>query len=181
MADRMRKQGGSNAAGNRPLSIDEMNTTQAGIMLQSTNDSRIHEMLPNVNQLNQKQIFNQTRVGGFNQTAVAPTNQLAQTQQNTQMRQTMFNGNFMTKLRQSNAGQNGYATQGSNAQYENQVSERDAASSFATNASGIGNQRIGTTNTSAANNQAHLFNLVNQRKTPNANNNNPQQQMMMTT
>jgi len=33
MADRMRKQGGSNAAGNRPLSIDEMNTTQAGIML----------------------------------------------------------------------------------------------------------------------------------------------------
>lgn len=65
MADRMRKQGG-NAAGNRPLSIDEMNTTQTGIMLQSTNDSRIHEMLPNVNQLNQKQIFNQTRVGGFN-------------------------------------------------------------------------------------------------------------------
>lgn len=51
MADRMRKQGGSNATGNRPLSIDEMNTTQAGIMLQSTNDSRIHEMLPNVNQL----------------------------------------------------------------------------------------------------------------------------------
>jgi hypothetical protein len=50
MADRMRKQGGgSNAAGNRPLSIDEMNTTHAGIMLQSTNDSRIHEMLPNVN------------------------------------------------------------------------------------------------------------------------------------
>jgi hypothetical protein len=54
----------------------------------------------------------------------------------------MFNGNFMTKLRQSNAGQNGYSTQtGSHALYENQVlgSERDAASSFATNASGIGN------------------------------------------
>jgi hypothetical protein len=34
MAERMRKQGGSNAVGNnRPLSIDEMNTTQAGIML----------------------------------------------------------------------------------------------------------------------------------------------------
>ena len=54
MADRMRKQGGgSNAGGaNRPLSIDEMNTTHAGIMLQSTNDSRIHEMLPNVNSNN---------------------------------------------------------------------------------------------------------------------------------
>ena len=49
MADRMRKQGGSNAAGNRPLSIDEMNTTHHGVMLQSTNDSRIHEMLPHVN------------------------------------------------------------------------------------------------------------------------------------
>jgi hypothetical protein len=38
MADRMRKQGtqGSNAhhhGGQRPLSIDEMNSTQAGIML----------------------------------------------------------------------------------------------------------------------------------------------------
>ena len=65
MADRMRKQGGvasGNATsfngitggGNRPLSIDEMNTT--GIMLQSTNDSRIHEMLPKMNQ---------TRIGGF--------------------------------------------------------------------------------------------------------------------
>ena len=63
------------------------------------------------------------------------------------------------------------------------ASDRDAGSSFATNASGIGNQRIGTTKTSAANNQAHLFNLVNQRKTPHANNSsgNPQQQMMMTT
>ena len=49
MADRMRKQGGSNAAGNRPLSIDEMNTTHHGVLLQSTNDSRIHEMLPHVN------------------------------------------------------------------------------------------------------------------------------------
>ena len=51
MADRMRKQGGGSnvVGGNRPLSIDEMNTTQAGIMLQSTNDSRIHDMLPNVN------------------------------------------------------------------------------------------------------------------------------------
>jgi len=35
MADRMRKQGGGSnvVGGNRPLSIDEMNTTQAGIML----------------------------------------------------------------------------------------------------------------------------------------------------
>ena len=66
MADRMRKQGGSNAAGNRPLSIDEMNTTHHGVLLQSTNDSRIHEMLPHVNGQNQKQqMFNQTRVGGF--------------------------------------------------------------------------------------------------------------------
>ena len=66
MADRMKKQGGTQGGSNRPLSIDEMNTTQTGIMLQSTNDSRIHEMLPNVNALNQKQLFNQTRVGGFN-------------------------------------------------------------------------------------------------------------------
>ena len=148
MADRMKKQGGHTTQGgsNRPLSIDEMNTTQTGIMLQSTNDSRIHEMLPNVNALNQKQMFNQTRVGGFN-SGGSQNNKLAQTQQQTQMRQTMFNGNFMTKLRQSNAGQNGYQNQ-----YENQQSERDAGSSFATNASGIGNQRIGTTNTSAANN-----------------------------
>ena len=34
MADRMKKQGGThNNASNRPLSIDEMNTTQTGIML----------------------------------------------------------------------------------------------------------------------------------------------------
>mmetsp|Transcript_4103 Transcript_4103/g.6119 ORF Transcript_4103/g.6119 Transcript_4103/m.6119 type:complete len:89 (-) Transcript_4103:570-836(-) len=73
MADRMRKQGGSNAVGgNRPLSIDEMNTT--GIILQSTNDSRIHEMLPNVNQIQQKQnMFNQTRVGNFNSNKLAQT------------------------------------------------------------------------------------------------------------
>ena len=48
MADRMRKQKEGVQAQNRPLSIDEMNTTHNGIMLQSTNDSRIHEMLPNV-------------------------------------------------------------------------------------------------------------------------------------
>lgn len=47
MADRVRKQGVSNHQ-NRPLSIDEMNTTHHGVMLQSTNDSRIHDMLPNV-------------------------------------------------------------------------------------------------------------------------------------
>ena len=62
----MRKQGGgSNVVGNnRPLSIDEMNSTHQGIMLQSTNDSRIHEMLPNVNggnnvaQVNKNHVFN---------------------------------------------------------------------------------------------------------------------------
>jgi len=70
MADRMRKQGANNAANNRPLSIDEMNSTHAGIMLQSTNDSRIHEMLPTVGTsgaqpAGKNHIFNQTRVGGF--------------------------------------------------------------------------------------------------------------------
>lgn len=72
MADRMRKQGTSNHhGGQRPLSIDEMNSTQAGIMLQSTNDSRIHEMLPNVTgaggsgSQSGKHTFNQTRAGGF--------------------------------------------------------------------------------------------------------------------
>lgn len=70
MADRMRKQGGNSGnatsfngitnGGNRPLSIDEMNTTHQGIMLQSTNDSRIHEMLPKMNQ---------TRIGGFGASA----------------------------------------------------------------------------------------------------------------
>lgn len=48
MADRMKKQKVDVVSNNRPLSIDEINTTQTGIMLQSTNDSRIHEMLPNV-------------------------------------------------------------------------------------------------------------------------------------
>jgi len=52
MADRMKNQ----VIGyNRPMSIDEMNST--GIMLQSTNDSRIHEMLPTV-AAKQQQIFN---------------------------------------------------------------------------------------------------------------------------
>jgi len=64
MADRMRKQGGDKTqpGGNRPLSIDEMNSTQTGIMLQSTNDSRIQEMLPGVAK---NAMFNQTKVGGF--------------------------------------------------------------------------------------------------------------------
>jgi hypothetical protein len=46
-----------------------MNTTHAGMMLQSTNDSRIHEMLPNVggNQAQQQKqnMFNQTRGSSF--------------------------------------------------------------------------------------------------------------------
>ena len=61
MADRMRKQGGGSnvVGGNRGLQVDDMNTTHQGIMLQSTNDSRIHDMLPNVNgQGNKNQIFN---------------------------------------------------------------------------------------------------------------------------
>lgn len=63
MADRMRKQGGGSnvVGGNRGgAHIDEMNTTHAGIMLQSTNDSRIHDMLPTVNSQGTKnqQIFN---------------------------------------------------------------------------------------------------------------------------
>lgn len=114
------------------------------------------------------------------------------------MRQTMFNGNFMTKLRQSNAGQsphqgplNGFTGQGmaSNQHYDNMMinhsGDRDqgAISSFASGqqANAVGNHRIGTTNGTAASNQAHLFNLVNQRKTPNTNSNTHQQQMMMTT
>jgi len=59
MADRMKNQV---MGSNRPMSIDEMNST--GIMLQSTNDSRIHEMLPTL-AAKQQQIFNETRVGGF--------------------------------------------------------------------------------------------------------------------
>lgn len=86
------------------------------------------------------------------------------------MRQTMFNSsgnngqnnNFMTKLRSSNAG---------TTQYEiNQLLNQTDRDAFG------GNNRIGTTN-SNVHNQAQIFNLVNQRKTPNAN----QQQMMMTT
>jgi len=88
------------------------------------------------------------------------------------MRQTMFNGNFMTKLRQSNAGHqqtmNGFNGQvpAHGQQYENMNhhmmnQDRDGGSSFGTTASGVGNHRIGTTNGSAASNQAHLFNLVN--------------------
>jgi len=58
MADRVRKQGAGNGnQQNRPLSIDEMNTTHNGVMLQSTNDSRIHDMLPNV-QGKQQAVFN---------------------------------------------------------------------------------------------------------------------------
>ena len=65
MADRVRKQGGNgNQQQNRPLSIDEMNTSHNGVMLQSTNDSRIHDMLPNV-QGGKPNVFNQTKVGGF--------------------------------------------------------------------------------------------------------------------
>jgi len=100
----------------------------------------------------------------------------------------MFNGNFMTKLRQSNAGHhqtmNGFKGQmpAHGQQYENMNHQMmnntkggggDGNSSFGTTASGTGggNHRTGTSNGSAARNQAHLFNLVNQRKTPNNINN----------
>ena len=46
-------------------------------------------------------MFNQTKVGGFGAHPKAPGNI-----QQTQMRQTMFNGNFMNKMRTSNGGQN---------------------------------------------------------------------------
>ena len=102
MADRMRKQGGGSnvVGGNRGLQVDDMNTTHQGIMLQSTNDSRIHDMLPNVNgQGNKNQIFNQTRVGGFGSSSNHSGSNKMSGNQQVQMRQTMFNGNFMTKLR----------------------------------------------------------------------------------
>ena len=66
-------------------------------MLQSTNDSRIQEVLPGVQKNN---MFNQTKIGGFG----AKAGNIQQTQ----MRQTMFNGgqnqNFMNKMRSSNGG-----------------------------------------------------------------------------
>lgn len=49
-------------------------------------------------------MFNQTRVGGFGSTSNASGSNKISANQQVQMRQTMFNGNFMTKLRQSNAG-----------------------------------------------------------------------------
>jgi len=64
-------------------------------------------------------------------------------------------------------GFNGQAQPSHGQQYENMnhhmmnSQDRDGGSSFGTAASGVGNHRIGTTNGSAASNQAHLFNLVN--------------------
>lgn len=93
----------------------------------------------------------------------------------------MFNGNFMTKLRQSNAGHgagapiNNFSAQGNQYDMSMMQHERDTggSSAFGTAASSVGHNRIVTTsgvgNQSNAANQAHLFNLVNQRKTPNAN------------
>ena len=87
----------------------------------------------------------------------------------------MFNGNFMTKLRSSNGGAgtaaNGFQGGQKNYDAANQA-EREGSSAFGTAASSVGNNRIGTTsgvghqNAAAASNYAHLFNLVNQRKTP---------------
>lgn len=53
MAQRMRRKGGNNSVGkNIPYSIYEMNRTRTGIMMQSNNDFRIHEMLPHSNGIN---------------------------------------------------------------------------------------------------------------------------------
>ena len=68
------------------------------------------------------------------------------------MRQTMFNGNFMTKLRQSNAGNN-VPINNFNANHQNafdmnmmnQVERDGGSSAFGTAASSVGNNRIGTT------------------------------------
>ena len=85
----------------------------------------------------------------------------------------MFNGNFMTKLRQSNAGHaapiNNFNNQTQQEAFQmsmmNQQAERDGGSSaFGTAASSVGNNRIGTTSGVGSHqnaNQAHLFNLVN--------------------
>ena len=131
MADRIRRQGNGQQ---RPLSIDEMNSTQQGIMLQSTNDSRIHDMLPTVSGQAPQNSNNKT-IAGFNKTRVGSFGVNLHKQNNSeQMRQTMFNGNFMTKLRQSNAGQH-------------QVNDADSGgmSSFGQSQKND-NGRIGTTN-----------------------------------
>ena len=64
----------------------------------------------------------------------------------------MFNGNFMTKLRQSNAGHN-VPINNFNANHQNafdmnmmnQVERDGGSSAFGTAASSVGNNRIGTT------------------------------------
>ena len=68
------------------------------------------------------------------------------------MRQTMFNGNFMTKLRQSNAGHNAPhnnfgSAQGNQYDMSMMQHERDTGgwSAFGTAASSVGHNRIGTT------------------------------------
>ena len=69
------------------------------------------------------------------------------------MRQTMFNGNFMTKLRQSNAGQTVFSGGQNQNQYDaspimNSVDRAEGTSAMgsSTAASGVGNNRISTTN-----------------------------------
>lgn len=75
----------------------------------------------------------------------------------------MFNGNFMTKLRQSNAGHgagapiNNFSTQGN--QYDMSMMQHDrdnGGSSFGTAASSVGHNRIGTT--SGVGNQSNAAN-----------------------
>lgn len=97
-------------------------------------------------------MFNQTRVGGFGSSSNG-SNKMNQNQQ-VQMRQTMFNGNFMTKLRQSNAGHAGAPHNNFGSSQGNQYDmammaqhERDTggSSAFGTAASSVGHNRIGTT------------------------------------
>ena len=66
----------------------------------------------------------------------------------------MFNGNFMTKLRQSNAGHNAPINNFSNHNQnqfdmnmmnQNQIERDGGNSAFGTAASSVGNNRIGTT------------------------------------
>lgn len=111
----MKRQGGPLIPNTRPMSIDEMNTSaNNGIMLQSTNESRIHEILPNVSKQQKQNMFNQTRVRGFG----VNSNKVTANQQ--QMRQTMFNnGNYMNKIRTSNIDQNSKGKFNTFNQYEN--------------------------------------------------------------
>lgn len=79
------------------MSIDDINTTQTSFVVTNThNDSNVKEVLPTVAQQQKLNQFNQTKTGfGVNTKTITA---------NSQMRHTMFNNNFMGKVRTSNAG-----------------------------------------------------------------------------